>query len=636
MLAYRRIVSDVNDGFSCHITATSTPCLARDNIPRAKGWIDTCVSHHRQCRDFQSNNGASRERPTRVLQLTSSSVKLRCDMTNGQFDYLVLSHIWGSVHDQQLKLLSKNLTAFQTSIPYARLSESAIYVEAIRITRLLGYQYLWVDSLCIIQDSPKDWEYEASRMAIVYGNAVCNIASLFPAQDVNVVKKSREPRDWNPCILRKATPRADGIHLEHGARGRVLSDERYGMGWLMQEKWALFDRAWTFQEYLLAPRTILVGHENLMFQCSQGFYDELLGPIDGVVEEKVKIKNLAVELGKSKYFPETLGVMAKAKAKSPSNLVVLSFMHTWLKIQNEYRARRLSHATDRIVAFAGLARAYSHMGSMTYLAGAWRECLPLSLLWHVGEKSHSVARAHNNIPVGVLFDCTVEVQEHTAQPAPSFSWFSVHIYAFHELKLLLDDEDISALRKSVLDSPFVHFNDIHWADAVSFQFDSHDANIFPVKTGFSEFANLRVTLSMPMLPVRVNWPVDLIAQMKTIKTQSACADDLDFDFLPVFTYYHDDIKNNIENPPRNGILALVAEYQITRTGGKYAVQRFLVGLVLIPGLNQGEWKRVGAWKLKLRISGIVVMGTTLAAVAQRWRGYKIVSDKWIRGDVVIT
>ena len=44
-------------------------------------------------------------------------------------------------------------------------------------TRNLGYRYLWIDSLCIVQDDQEDWDREATLMYNVYTNAECNLAA---------------------------------------------------------------------------------------------------------------------------------------------------------------------------------------------------------------------------------------------------------------------------------------------------------------------------------------------------------------------------------------------------------------------------------------------------------------------------
>ena len=82
-------------------------------------------------------------------------------------------------------------------------------------------------------------------------------------------------------------------------------------------------------------------------------------------------------------------------------------------------------------------------------------------------------------------------------------------------------------------------------------------------------------------------------------------------------------------------MALLSECQFVRLGGKYTIQRCLDGLVLVEGVEVGTWRRVGAWKLKLRVAGIPVDGDNKAVVARRWREYRIVSDQWRNEDVIL-
>ncbi|KAJ4253945.1 hypothetical protein NW762_010344 [Fusarium torreyae] len=63
---------------------------------------------------------------------------------------------------------SSNLEAYTASLP---IDLPKTFVDAIQVARALGIPYIWIDSLCIVQDSPEDWKHEASRMAQVYANA---------------------------------------------------------------------------------------------------------------------------------------------------------------------------------------------------------------------------------------------------------------------------------------------------------------------------------------------------------------------------------------------------------------------------------------------------------------------------------
>jgi hypothetical protein len=103
----------------------------------------------------------------------------------------------------------------------------------------------------------------------------------------------------------------------------------------------------------------------------------------------------------------------------------------------------------------------------------------------------------------------VEIREHVVQPAPTWSWFSVPIYAFHQLNFLVEDE-VSAKRKSDSATPTVCFDNIFWATMVSFWFSSQPVSHFP-DSGNSDFDGLRVTLSAKTLPVSIDLAADIIS-----------------------------------------------------------------------------------------------------------------------------
>ena len=69
------------------------------------------------------------------------------------------------------------------------------FQDAVLITRKLGYRYLWIDSLCIIQDSASDWQIESVKMADIYFNAVVNIsADASPRSDSGIFATSNHVR----------------------------------------------------------------------------------------------------------------------------------------------------------------------------------------------------------------------------------------------------------------------------------------------------------------------------------------------------------------------------------------------------------------------------------------------------------
>lgn len=131
--------------------------------------------------------------PTRLLEIGEQNYQLRlCIAPPPGTNYATLSHCWGRL--KFLTLARSNLVAFQSAIPFGLLPKT--FQDVVGIARKFGFQYLWIDSLCIIQDDREDWEREAPTMAHVYGGSGLNIAAtgandgregLFFKRDVGLV-----------------------------------------------------------------------------------------------------------------------------------------------------------------------------------------------------------------------------------------------------------------------------------------------------------------------------------------------------------------------------------------------------------------------------------------------------------------
>lgn len=114
--------------------------------------------------------------PTRLLDVGDSDHPIRLweSASSAKGEYACLSHCWGS--HQLLRTLIGNLEAFKhDGIPWDQLPKT--FQEAITFTRSLGLQYLWIDSLCIVQDDISDWNKEAANMAAIYQNSFITLAA---------------------------------------------------------------------------------------------------------------------------------------------------------------------------------------------------------------------------------------------------------------------------------------------------------------------------------------------------------------------------------------------------------------------------------------------------------------------------
>lgn len=170
---------------------------------------------------------------------------------------------------------------FEDNLPLKDLPKT--FQDAIRFTRRTPVEYIWIDSLCILQDSEDDWQDEAVRMEHVYSNAYCNIAATagshtqagcFVERDVNVCL---------PVIINLAPQ----FHASLSALYQTISqklvstDSNKGVGfdpgkYICHEEnlWEreitnsiLMRRAWVFQERFLAKRVLHFASSQIFFEC---------------------------------------------------------------------------------------------------------------------------------------------------------------------------------------------------------------------------------------------------------------------------------------------------------------------------------------------------------------------------------
>jgi hypothetical protein len=117
----------------------STP----EAINLIRWWMTTCERDHTSCR--KTSNGFM---PIRLLHIADGMISLQLNVEETK-PYMALSHCWGPV--KPIMLLKRSLELFQKCIPWADLPRT--FREAVALARGLGFEYIWIDTLCIIQVS---------------------------------------------------------------------------------------------------------------------------------------------------------------------------------------------------------------------------------------------------------------------------------------------------------------------------------------------------------------------------------------------------------------------------------------------------------------------------------------------------
>lgn len=144
----------------------------------AKKKLSQCIENH-DCGPAQHQEKEQIHwYPTRLVDVgttTSERTAVRLietAKTQPEGPYVTLSHCWGGAR-LVTQLVKGNQAVLLAELP----SLPPTLEDAIVATKKLGARYIWIDSLCIVQDDEDDWARESTLMASVYRNALCNIAA---------------------------------------------------------------------------------------------------------------------------------------------------------------------------------------------------------------------------------------------------------------------------------------------------------------------------------------------------------------------------------------------------------------------------------------------------------------------------
>jgi hypothetical protein len=201
------------------------------------------MSEHANCRKSSISTPVPFV-PTRLLDVSNDRVRLietkaGRALPDADRRYVALSHCWGPI--PIITTLQENYQDHLQNIPLAKLSKT--FREAVHGTRMLGFRYLWIDSLCIIQKSKSDWEVEAATMCDVYRRAAVTLAAAHaPMGEVGCFQE-RDGVLQFPFVVELPQNQDDSVMSK---QHRVLfTSLGRGQGLLGSEP-PLYGRAWYF------------------------------------------------------------------------------------------------------------------------------------------------------------------------------------------------------------------------------------------------------------------------------------------------------------------------------------------------------------------------------------------------------
>lgn len=343
--------------------------------------IGRCRENHERCKLGETLL------PTRVIdvgKIGDESLRLLKTQSSSVFgQYTALSYCWGS--DQPLKTTSTNIKDMTTT--GLRLSElPPTLVKAVHVTRSLGFQYLWIDALCIIQDSVEDLERQSEQMSTIYEKAYLVIAaSSSSSATQGFLNHQREQR---PYYLR--TPDRYGTQMTV-ATYRIPASGVHSYNEINADP--LDQRAWAFQEKQMATRCLIFSVDELQWVCktskacecglpaaANSWHLKLQTYCDGTLHDQLVSPELALQAG-----------------------------YEWCPAVGDYSRRRMTRADDKLPAISGIASRFGAKMGFQYVAGLWAEDMIQGLAWKV---AHPIMQPPAPLP--------------TDYRAPSFSWASIN------------------------------------------------------------------------------------------------------------------------------------------------------------------------------------------------------------------
>ncbi|RYP79131.1 hypothetical protein DL771_000109 [Monosporascus sp. 5C6A] len=323
-----------------------------DNVfAAAKSLIKECMNPDKPHKHCQYSRDTVL--PTRVLDVGKPedphpTIKLKVNETETHAPYLALSYCWGkqpkpTAPVQPLLLRRDTFRDLMGDIRLDSLQQSI--QDAIFVTRKLGFRYLWVDALCIIQDCKIDRDEEISQMASIYKNAAITIAASSSEKAADGFLSKRIPPYLPDYMFH--------IPMSNGQNGTVyLSAEAY------ETEHPLDKRGWTLQEFMLSSRMLIFSDYELLWQCKEV---GLRGVTGRGLEYLQPLEALPWTVFDDDAEPD-FGNLDSDK------------IYLWKTIVQQYTERKLTDPEDRLRAVTGITTELETLWRDTNIHGLWKKC----------------------------------------------------------------------------------------------------------------------------------------------------------------------------------------------------------------------------------------------------------------------
>lgn len=423
--------------------SVSTDSSSPSSLALAASWLSRCLMEHTECQT-QPGIKESEYLPSRILDLgfSEKSVSLIETRDRMKAPYAALSYCWGTT--LKSGVITTTTSTLENRKQGIAITSLPLTVQhAVAIARALNLRYLWVDSLCIIQDSYADWAVESARMSEIFMNAKVTI-SADGASRVSEGCFIPSPHR-KLAVLALPCPGIAGTTSKIYVRKSGYRHHSNGSHSTRTLGRAAIDtRAWTLQERLLAPRVLHFTSTELVWQCATEVNCEC--QITQIEPDRTFFRPFRHDyISKKNVYEETRSRARSSALSAPTDAPAINVSpifnnygfeqsglrkathFDWRRIVIEYTQRHLTKETDRLAAISGLAAALTRTKKLprsigqdwetgyeteNYYFGLWKKELERNMLWHVQNETDDT--------LGVRQSSRLE-----GAYAPSWSWASI-------------------------------------------------------------------------------------------------------------------------------------------------------------------------------------------------------------------
>ncbi|CAN9410626.1 unnamed protein product [Alternaria alternata] len=291
----------------------------------------------------------------------SEQIKI-VDSSNSDEKYIAVSYRWGPTNN--LLTTTKTSKLFQTSIAWDQLPKT--FRDAVEIARELGISYIWIDSLCIVQDDPDDWETESAKMADIYNGAFLTIMAASASDSQGGFFQDRPAIREMVVLPYTDTSGSTELNVFVGKELPGYEDIVFNG--------PLFRRGWVFQERLMSKRKLIFGRDQTYWECNTEVQSE------STIRRRYKFANL------NRPHNDLFLTLSDPSYRMDRSWGRTSPEDLWMDLVSQYSLCSLTYETDRLPSLSGLARTFAQRFGGSYAAGLWQDQIPCSLGWFISQR----------------------------------------------------------------------------------------------------------------------------------------------------------------------------------------------------------------------------------------------------------